>query len=498
MFKNIISTEALQFHAGSPLFRELTAVFSDLQSKVPFNITDTYMKRYKLYSAAVETVKLKIRLEAVVKKYLNIPLEVLLCPIDSMAILCLVEPTDFTWDDRAYTLDRYAGSAGYLLNHVRPNIILEQRIDKIGNFSDFDTGRATVDLKDQFVAQLLFNVALLARPEIFLGTRLKPECYAAVVLHEMGHAVQNITKMWWISHCSVIAEDVIKYADERIDTQDVVPCLKSCLGILSKVKDDKEKKDITASIQSTLDLIAAKPTTVEDYVTITKFLVKMTTAFCTSYRTADVFKESDFVITDRNIALEEKSSDQFTNRHGAGQYLVEFMTAFTKLYESTSAFSLFSIYRRASGNTSLLARYSYAMKRFKTSFDVSQCCTGGIYDPIVTRLQSIVDDTYVVFKDLDLDPTTRDHFIKAVQAGEASIKDYKDQSYVKTRQAIYDFFEKIRSSNRDTLLVLFNTLIKDYTVLQAFTEDLIKTPLFYQASRVDKIIRNKQTADDPK
>ncbi len=498
MFKNIMSTEALQFQAGSPLFRELTTVFADLQNKVPFNTTDTYMKRYNLYSAAVETVKLKPRLEAIVKKYLNIPLEVVIYPIDSMAILCLVEPTDFTWDDRAYTLDRYTGSAGHALKYVRPNIVLEQRMDKIGDLSDFDTGKATVNLKDQFVAQLLFNVALLARPEIFLGTRLKPECYAAVVLHEMGHAVQNITKMCWISHCSVIAEDVLKYADERIENQDVVPCLKSCLVILSRVKDSKEKKDITASIQNTLDLIATKPTTVEDYVTVTKFLAKMTTAFCTSYRTADVFKESDFVITDRNIALEEKSSDQFTNRHGAGQYLVEFMTTFTKLYESTTAFSPFSIFRRASGNTSLLVRYSYAMKRFSSSFATSQCSTGGIYDPIVMRLQAIVDDTYAVFKDLDLDPTTRDHFIKAVQAGQASIKEYKDQSYVKTREAIYTFLQKIKSANRDTLLILFNSLIKDYTTLQAFTEDLIKTPLFYQASRVDKILHDTPTADRSK
>lgn len=322
--------------------------------------------------------------------------------------------------------------------------------------------------------------------------KLKPitaEEIVALILHELGHAMTLVEHMGDIYHRADVAQNTIKYISESGDVQ----CLNSAVADLEQhVSQDS---NLPRAIAAVKPAIKGPGGIIGSIVAVLWFMFKAIDVVSPALKRIDLNsygdfslgggKTSDTVVTAGNQSYMERMADEFVSRHGMGEYLVDILARNNTFYASGHTKDTFMEGIRGQ-NTAMVAVICLATvaSLMAPAYDEKI----RIYDEDWLRLEHLMRNNMVVFKDDNLDPEVRAYFVAQTKVILETIAKYKNRDTFKIKRLVWGSIFRILGSF--SLKDAFTTanLSHDYDTLQLFTNGLIKNKLLYHSSRLSGLI----------
>jgi hypothetical protein len=193
-------------------------------------------------------------------------------------------------------------------------------------------------------------------------------------------------------------------------------------------------------------------------------------------------KTSDTVVSESNAGYDERIADEFVSRHGLGAALA----AGLKKLESpsqyvrdkvTDAMYKHRVMCKVLGGINAVAHY-LSMLWFVDD---------NTYDPLWLRIEHILRNNMVIFKDESLSDELRTHFLKETADLLQTVAELKSNKGYKISQLFWGTIMRILS--RGSILDGLRTagLSADYDILQRLTGGLVKNSLYYHAARLKSL-----------
>jgi hypothetical protein len=342
-----------------------------------------------------------------------------------------------------------------------------------------------------------YTIRLILEAGLFMGdapvdkkylTPLDAEEIAAILLHELGHAITILEHLGDVYHRADVTQNTMAYLSTAASEQ-------TLQEVVSTVKKDPAEKD--PDVEKATDDLSEKQQGLLNFAPVVALIVgffmlgvimeiiaRMQKAASYGRINNSGEKTSDTVVTAANQAYIERIADEFVNRHGLGTAFATGLAKEAKYYEQGHQYDTFAEAATAIGfvQTTLLS--------YKIVLDLLKPFVGTMdsrYDPDWLRLEHILLNNMVVFKDEKLDDETRNYFIEQTRMLQDVITKYKARKNFKLRQFIWGTVFNVLS--RTSILDGFNTanLSADYDKLQLWTNGLIKNKLMYHAARLKSL-----------
>jgi hypothetical protein len=363
---------------------------------------------------------------------------------------------------------------------------------KLSETIDLTKSKLTEKTDQYFIILFTYPYSFLGE-EIYVGVpALTAEEQSAIILHELGHGMTILEHMGELYHRAELATNSVKYLSETAD-------VKTAETVLT------ELNELPASMAKPPEMVAAltvikeqkvKPKGFVELIAVLGFfvalmaLVTMCMRFFDAGRygaiNAQTRKTSDTVITASNQSYMERIADEFVSRHGLGRPLV---SALQKIFGDSGA----GHYRRSPLGEAIFE--NLLVKSTLFSIGLVTHFFGmmffyyddGTYDPPLLRLEHILLNNMVAFKDVGLSAQTEAYFLKETKAMLAMVDSYKKSKSYRFRQLFWGTIMRILT--RSSIVDGFNTanLSNDYDRLQLMTNELVKNRLFYHAARLKQL-----------
>ena len=301
---------------------------------------------------------------------------------------------------------------------------------------------------------------------------LTSEEMAAIILHELGHLDHYIRQIQRVYYRMMDAHDLIDYTLEQ-PNNDII------LKIIDKLKTSSYLNKNWKDVLTTTETYFKQPSLDDaSYLEVLSALSALVTAEAAWYNLSSfsgniVYPLSDEIITNITRVDIERSADEFASRNGAYEAL---SSALTKIYSLVDKNS-YLYYKQFlwAAPAAIVA----SLQKFKALFDVSGEEITGTYDPLVRRLELIVETGKHSFGQMNLPSHIKQDIRTQLKDCETYIKEYRSTNQYKMRLKIISWLETIRKTNRLVFAPFHNRLIKDYERLQQATRSISRNPFYY-------------------
>lgn len=504
MFKHLSrkgALEAIQFQHQSPLFREVTTLCEEVFSLIPAEAIG-YSKDVDNAANIMKKIRFGDALGKIVEKYTGLHIDrfhIGDAGSPNAWMLCHPKLNTNDEDEMWYQLigarlrkDGLLKDYSMWREYLSVGQVMDLMIETANSHYDPKSGVISRNISD------LFNIETQLEACFFVASKYHVDLdpftapmVAAIILHEIGHAITDIETLVWMWRCSCVNHDVVRYEDAHITPDNAVEALTSTLSVLKKaIKQTSDVRDLSKSISSIIEQInkgEVKFDKPEDIILV-KYLCKVGAATAVSNIQYDrLEKISDLAETMTANTATERGADEYSIRHGSVGDLSNAMRIMFQMYEVNP----FGNTANASGVARALRALANGFATFQAAFDTSQTCISSSYDPIIERLRQMSQNAMAGLKDPNIDKASRDIMIAAIRESLVSLDKYKSQKYVKFRQWFTSFTSKGGRLAFAPLVVLFNDRMNEDKTLQEFTSDMVRNEASYHAARVDALINPK-------
>ena len=356
------------------------------------------------------------------------------------------------------------------------------------------------------IADFYFIPTWWVIPNLWPGYSVSADSIAAIILHELGHALNFYRDFGSIRKYNNVVSDLLPHvakARTRKDyeeifsiydqiTEDLKNKLKDANTYALNARDIKQAKDVIAAQTFLItecrklladtkdaDLNTAKNLNASLYfasVLIIEYAIHLNGWF--SYPLTELRK------TDTQYTHEERLADEFAVRNGAGSALSSALLLLTTLGEKyknkpISTFRMIPVIKQVADFMAYLG----------TVTDVSSTVVCTTYDPPVERLRQIVKSSMGAIKDKSLDVAARDFYADQIKATQAILDEYANADTTKARQKFADLTGAVFTVAFIPLMIMLKRLGSQYHCLQDWTDNLIRNELAYHSARIDKLTR---------
>jgi len=319
-------------------------------------------------------------------------------------------------------------------------------------------------------------------PELFSGPAFyTAEEHAAIFLHEIGHALSILEHMGELYHRADVATNSIRYFTDKATDKESGQVVNTLEKLSSKLPPDYQTAlvAVKTNVSRFHPVIAGLVFFYLVFVFL-KYIKRFMDAGVISQINDGTQKTSDTVVTHSNRSYDERIADEFVSRHGLGAAL-------------TAALLKSGGYIRTSFNEAVNNNLIAKATLFSLSIGVHFfgmflfCGDDGTYDPLWLRIEHILQNNMVIFKDEKLSPEVRSHFLDETKALLELYDSYKKSTKFKLQQLFWGTITRITS--RSSVLDGFRTanLSNDYDQLQLMTNKLVKNSLYRQAARLKNL-----------
>lgn len=358
-------------------------------------------------------------------------------------------------------------------------------LDKINNLYDDKLGKLLDRkiLKDSFKFGLQINTGWWTLRESDGSFIFSPDEVAAVILHELGHFDNWIRTACRAYSKITDASDLIGYIEKYPDKQVILVLLdrlskspylnKTWLSTLEVTKDYFNKTNsfddqVYWEALSTLFLLVEAELS---SVTLKSFNDAI---FVSNFNTKQRYQQ---VKTSSLSLEEERNADEFSVRNGAYQALVSSLYKIDQLdgVKSTVVYSQFL--------GAIPTVICGMLTHFKYTFNVSAEDIANGYDPLIRRLELIVETAKHAFSDINLPPYLKAEIHIQITEVETYINNYRNSPHRKTRVILKQWLDNVGKFGRIFKSPFDNKLSGDYNHLQEATRSLSRHPLYYMADK---------------
>lgn len=493
--------ETINFQHQSPLAKQLIALIQEMMDELdktalqnPKYLSDSRLKGRVEKVTKYLTNNLSLKIEKLLREELN--LNIKLTMLSDIVILngaCFVE----YFEQDAKNEDN--SSFGLGLDFMSGLIPTDKENTKFYDIEFFKKQASDIDLttgklkslSKDFVMHLLMYSSMFISKEVIDPNNLPPITapeIASVILHEIGHALSFVEHCADMYYRTDIVQNTITYTNDLTDDktiEDVVNKVekettdKTSTGILVGLKSLKNLSIFTP-ILALLEIFLYIPLLIG--ATLTRFPIDAVYSVLNSSK----IKTSDIVVTRNNASYSERVADEFVSRHGLAK---EEVSAFVKINIFYDQGHQNMTIGEVADKFGTLSSICYSIKLLKTCFLYPLITLDThTYDPLIMRLEQLVKDCYVAFKDDSLIHENREYYIDQVKSMEKFIDELKNSTSMKIKQYIFGVMSGIihRTSALDAISTA--NLSADYDKLQQMTSGLIKNKLYYHAARLKSIL----------
>lgn len=303
------------------------------------------------------------------------------------------------------------------------------------------------------------------------------ENLAAATLHEIGHIDD------WVKNCSRVvnnnidAADIINYinhAPDKVVINALISNIKKS-PYLDKswfplVQETEKYFKTTNSFDNSVYYEALSIlTTIVTYEVGARNL-----PFINSLIRSNKFSK---VRTRLSNVDEERAADEFASRNGAYRDLIEMVAKLNQL-DTTKTDLVFRQFLWYTPSIIL-----GLLIQFTTMFDLSAGDISNGYDPIIRRLELIVETAKHSFSEASLSDEAKVDIQKQIVESEQYIKDYNSSLHSRMRELIKIWKSNISKFGRIIKSPVQERLSGDYERLQDSTRSLSRNPLYYLANK---------------
>jgi Asp-tRNA(Asn)/Glu-tRNA(Gln) amidotransferase C subunit len=295
---------------------------------------------------------------------------------------------------------------------------------------------------------------------------------SATILHEIGHIDYCIRSVARASQRTQDASDIVEYIKTTPDKDAVLLTIK---GLLSNPDLNKQNRDILTISAKYFE--RSNNTLNDEYleaVSTVCMMVMMTLAEeDRGLAQAIIPGKSERMYTKSISADKERSSDEYSSRHGTYGALSSALFKLEKLYTKDGnlyqdMYSSISLYT----TVSILSQFAYTFH-----INAEDICNG--YDPLIRRIEIIAQTAKHAFKDPNLPEDVREDLKNQINEINKYIEEYKKIPHRQIRATIFTWKKNIISFGRLIAFPINTRMREDYSRLQDSTRDLSRNPLYY-------------------
>ena len=492
MFESIASFERIAFQTESSLAKKLVGICNDFltwvettrvtlpNGKIPI-ATSARLKAAKKYGNDVFGPKV----QQLLTTELNMN-TIVMCHSDNI-FNCMMVPMfkNVDWMDSEIGQDFFSGTSSYGNTEFNPTLF-----DSLDTTIDLTKSAFTTKPSNYLMQLHLFVYTYLGKETNSTIVPWTAEEHAAAILHECGHAISIYEHMADVYHRADIAGNSIRYLSENADDT-------TAITTLSTLETAVKQHPNTECFRPFDTIIVDIKKTPAQYKCLNPvifgialtFLGLLASTFVSRLMEAGRFgtinssshKSSDLVITESNAGYNERIADEFVSRHGLGAALASVLKKLDTIGAARSG-----IADAINAHTTIkviLGSLGFLISTFGMLFYINDT----VCDPILLRLEHILHNNMVVFKDDSLSDELRVYFVNDTKDLLKTISDIKKTNGFKIRQLFWGTIMRILS--RGSVLDGLRTasLSSDYDILQQLSNNLIKNPLFYHAARLKNL-----------
>jgi hypothetical protein len=308
---------------------------------------------------------------------------------------------------------------------------------------------------------------------------LTAEELAAATLHEAGHVDHFIRNSKRVYADTVDASEIVDYVYNNPDKEVI---LKLLAGVKQSKYLDKSWQPVIGATEAyftTSNSLDSK----EYYEALTTLCALVTSeiadfSLAQFNNTYHILGPAERVVETRLINVDvERSADEFAVRNGAYHALT---TMLGKLTQLTTTRSSVLLKQFMWSSPATLAGY---LTYFTSLFNVAAEDIANGYDPLIRRLELIVETAKHAFSNLDLSDELKEEFRQQIIESEKYIKMYKSTNHQLIRSRLKSWKEDIGRFGRIIASPVQNRLTQDYERLQDANRSLSRHSLYYLANK---------------
>jgi hypothetical protein len=327
-----------------------------------------------------------------------------------------------------------------------------------------------------------FKFAILINTGIWSIRNSKGDFYltsgeiAASILHEVGHIDHFIRTAFRVQQQNLDASDIVDYISVSHDP----------VVIRALIDTLKKSRQIGASWRPVLNQVetyfATSNNTDDPYYWEALSTLSVLVAAVQAGNNVRSYNDligvsSAYVRTHTQTVDAERSADEFSVRHGSYADLSSAMIKLNQL--AGPGFKAF--YYQATGHE--LATTVSLMHTFKQIFGVSLEEIDGGYDPILRRVELMLETAKHAFRNQDLTSEEQADIKIQISQIEQYLIDMRKDNRRKVRMALKTWKSDIGKFGRLIKAPFETRLSKDYGRLQEATRALARNPLYYLAKK---------------
>ena len=401
-------------------------------------------------------------LQTLVKKHMNIPIDRVIIVESALPnMYCVLNATP----EYKKTLKQRSKTAGMMMEEIKQYYNNREAV--------FDPDS---DVKLPISFHLEIMTAMWAVRNDDHSFFFSPEELAAIILHELGH-VDYFIRGWGRAHTQTI--DAAEILDYTLNSHNKDTIMALITAVEASHYLDKSWKSI---LVATKDYFAT--TNSFDNLLYWEALSTLAAVVAaeTSSRNLIVFKKFDGDSAKLQNLLNstdnERSADEFSARNGMYEHLVK---GIIKLYQLSDKYAHL-LFRQETNN--IAAGLLALLSQFRSSFSIGAEDVSFGYDPIIRRLELVIQTAKHAFSDTNLPPKVKQDFYRQIQFSEQCIEEYRNSKPLVIRRALKQWKDNVGKFGRIIACPFQNRLVKDYSLLQDATRSLSRHPLYYTADRL--------------
>ncbi len=354
------------------------------------------------------------------------------------------------------------------------NMILTD-ISKYFDDKNFQIDTSNID-KIYAEFKMIINVGFFYLKDSEGNFLFSPEEIAAVILHELGH-------IDYLLRTEARSIKILQNSSDIVNYLQNTPDLETIKEIISYIeKSDKLNSDWNKIFKTTKKYFDTNPNQTDPiYIEALNSLI-LVLGFYTSvrvnkYLNQDMLVSYSKIKTSEFFVDNERSADEFAARNGAYSSLV---SALSKMYKRDSEMTKNSYILDSPFKLDSIGRIFWY---FEEVFNFKMEYVNSEYDPILRRLNLIVETAKHAFHDPNLDQETKQYIREEISNAEKYIKDFSSQKHVRIRRSLYKWMTTVEEIGKLIALPFKSRLTVDYHRLQQTTRSLTRHPLYYLADK---------------
>jgi hypothetical protein len=388
------------------------------------------------------------------------------------------------WDEFNIGADLYSGTDSY------KNTPFDPKLFDTDTSVNLTTGRFTKKSDNYVMMLFLFVYTFIGKEGVGGVEPWTAEEHAAVILHECGHGFGMFEHMADVYYKADMAGNSVRYLNDLKDDKTVLSTIANLETAVNRQSDAEWAKEIDTIIAE----IKSSQIPAKNFNPVVAYLVLvyLSTLLATMFTrlidagafgaiNANINKSSDTVVTQSNKAYNERIADEFVSRHGLGAALA---TALSRMQDGYTRSALNDAIHNSVVASAFVTAFTGILS---VIFGVAAFVDDGVYDPLWLRIDHIVKNNMVVFKDESLSPELRSYFIQETTELRKTLESIKSSKVHQMNQLLWGTL--LRITNRGSILDGLRTasLSRDYDILQQLTNGLIKNPLYFHAARLKNL-----------